>query len=224
MAGYKRLGRRGRHLIRQLRKSRHAAVQRTIVHELKSHVSGRHGYQYTSGPPDLGKPGRYRPLTRKAKQLLTRLRQARVWSVQKKIIAELEREIERGKRLAERIRKHRYVQRTRRAGRSLRRNGKAFRSWAQQVQERHLRRAERHQAGREAGRRRPPLAARMGRRSRETARSLRARVTRRRSRPAPQARPGRVPQPAGARTLRPAPRTRPARVPRARTPRPARTR
>ena len=227
MAAYKRLGRKGRHLLRQLRRSRHASVQRTLIHELKSHVSGRHGFRHRAGPPDVGKAGRYRPLTHKAKQLMTRLRKARIWSVQKRIISELEREIERGKRLAERIRKakaaraaRQAARRARQMARAARRGGRRLRDAVRRGHGRHLDRAERLQRERAAGTRRPPVTERIETWYRRKRRTPRTRPGGRRHAGSQRPAPGRTRRAPSARNR--------ARTPRApRTPRksrPARTR
>jgi hypothetical protein len=130
--GYRRLSFRARHLIRQLRHTRSAVLQRLHLHELRHAISRKHGFRGPKKTPDLGKAGHFRPLTRKARQLLTRLRKARVWSVQKNIVNVLEKEIERGRYLRERIRGHPAVQRAgravRAAGRGARRTGRGARA------------------------------------------------------------------------------------------------
>jgi hypothetical protein len=102
--GYKRLTRKARHIIRHLRRTKHASVQDQMVHELRHEVSRTHGFRGPGKAPDRSKAGNWRPLTRKAKQMLTRLRKAKVWSVQKQIVNELAREMERGRRVADRAR------------------------------------------------------------------------------------------------------------------------
>lgn len=101
--GYKRLTRKARHVIRHLRRTKHASVQDQMIHELKHEVSRTHGFKGPGKAPDHSKAGHWRPLTRKAKQMLTRLRKAKVWSVQKQIVNELAREIEHGRRIAQRV-------------------------------------------------------------------------------------------------------------------------
>jgi len=102
--GYKRLTRKARHLIRHLKRTKHASVQDQMVHELRHEVSRTHGFRGPKNGPKPGAAGHWRPLTRKAKQMLTRLRKAKVWSVQKQLVNELAREIERGRRVADRVR------------------------------------------------------------------------------------------------------------------------
>src|SRR5260370_29086656 len=101
--GYRRLTRKARHIIRHLRRTKHASVQRQMLHELRHEVSRTHGYRGPREAPDPGEAGRWRPLTRKAKQLLTRLRKAKVWSVHRQVVNELARKIGRGKRLPDRL-------------------------------------------------------------------------------------------------------------------------
>lgn len=102
--GYKRLTRKARHIIRHLPRIKFAAVQDQAIHELKHEVSRTHGFKGPGKAPDRSKAGHWRPLTRKAKQMLTRLRKAKVWSMQKQLVNELAREMERGRRLADRAR------------------------------------------------------------------------------------------------------------------------
>jgi hypothetical protein len=149
--GYKRLTRKARHLIRHLKRTKHATVQDQMVHELRHEVSRTHGFRGPKKAPDLGKAGRWRPLTRKAKQLLTRLRKAKVWQVQKQLVTELSREIERGRRRVDRVRRaaKRGHARVRAGAQRTRRAYARFRSAARRGQERLLTRAERKQAERE---------------------------------------------------------------------------
>jgi hypothetical protein len=208
--GYHRLSRKARHLIRQLRRTKNAALQRLHLHELRHAISRRHGFGGPGKMPDLGKAGRFRPLTRRAKQLLTRLRRSRVWSIQKQLVNELVREIEKGRYLRERVARSRPA----RAARRARQKGREFRRGVQRAQERHLARAERRQGERERGTRKPPLAARARRKGREVLGGTRDRIRSWRSRRAGQARPQRSPRPAPPRPVR-VPRPSPVR-PRAR--------
>ena len=169
--GYKRLTRKARHLIRHLKRTRHASVQDQMVHELRHEVSRTHGFRGPKKAPDLGKAGRWRPLTRRAKQILTRLRKAKVWQVQKQLVTELSREIERGRRRVDRVREAARRGRTRlhtgggrvRAGaKRTRRAGVRFRRSVASGQEKLLTRAERKQDGREKqGPRKPGRARRL---------------------------------------------------------------
>ena len=102
--GYKRLTRKARHLIRHLKRTKHASVQDQMIHELKHEVSRTHGFRGPKKGPRPGDAGHWRPLTRKGKQILTRLRKAKVWSVQKQLVNELAKELERGRRAADRAR------------------------------------------------------------------------------------------------------------------------
>ena len=156
--GYKRLTRKARHIIRNLKHTKHASVQNQMIHELRHEVSRTHGFRGPGKAPDLGKAGRWRPLTRKAKQILARLRKAKVWSVQKRLVTELAKEIEHGKRVADRAkqaakraqaRAKAAARRTRAGAQRTRRAGSRFRKAANQGQERLLTRAERKQGERE---------------------------------------------------------------------------
>lgn len=227
--GYHRLSFRARHLARQLGKAKNITLQRLHLHELRHAISRKHGFRGPKGKPELGRPGMYQRLSRKARQLLRRLRHSRSWQVQKQTVNELEREVEHGERIAvaRAGRQERRAERAAKAARAVKERGTQFRTWAQRTQEPALQRAERHQAEREAGKRRPPLGARVRRKGRETARNLRDRVRPSRSGRSPQARPQRSPQPARASSPRPLRTSAPApgpRVPRASRPRMARTR
>jgi hypothetical protein len=226
--GYHRLNRKARHLIRQLRRTKNAALQRLHLHELRHAISRRHGFRGPKRTPDLGRAGHFRPLTRRAKQLLTRLRKARVWSVQKRIVNELAREIEKGRYLRDRVmgaaaraRKvpERMVAREKRVRERLARGGRTLRGRVQRAHEPHLARAERRQAEREAGKRKSLLRHRL--RQRASGWRQRASGWRRRGRSGPQR------EPRSPRTFR----TRPApaqgtrsRLTRLARPRPARAR
>ena len=104
-------------------------------------------------PRDRASAGHWRPLTRKAKQMLTRLRKAKVWSVQKQIVNELAKEIEHGRRVADRARLAavRARARAQAAAKRVRARAGRFRKTVNRGQERLLTRAERRQAGREKG-------------------------------------------------------------------------
>jgi hypothetical protein len=98
--GYHRLSFRARHLARQLGNAKNITLQRLHLHELRHAVSRKHGFRGPKGKPKLGQPGLYHRLTRKARDLLRRLRHSRSWQVQKQTITELDREVDRGERLA----------------------------------------------------------------------------------------------------------------------------
>lgn len=184
--GYKRLTRKARHLIRHLKRTRHASVQDQMVHELRHEVSRTHGFRGPKKAPDPGKAGRWRPLTRKAKQLLTRLRKAKVWRVQKQLVTELAREIERGRRRIDRARQAAVRGRARvragggrvRAGaQRTRRAGARFRGRVRNGQEKLLTRAERKQAEREKrGPRKPGAVRRLRGAAQASARRARRRI------------------------------------------------
>lgn len=148
--GYRRLTRKARHLIAQLRHTRHASVQSAAIHELQHEIDRRHGKRAKGKSPDHGPAGRWRPLTHKAKQLLTRLRRAKVWRVQKQLVRELAREIERGRRSIDKIRQSRAVAKAGAAARATGRGivrgakaaGNATRAASATAQERMIRRAE----------------------------------------------------------------------------------
>ena len=250
--GYKRLTRKARHLIRHLKRTKHASVQDQMIHELKHEVSRTHGFCGPKKGPKPGDAGHWRPLTRKAKHLLSRLRKAKVWSVQKQLVNELAKEIERGRRAVERVRERaqRVQARAKAAAARTRagaeRTGRTARSAARKTRN-GWNRARPHAAktgrkfratisrGQErlltrAERRQAQRGPRKPGRIRQSVRSARENARRRlRARK----RPGRRPLPARAasRASRPARPARPARTPRTprpqrarRAPRPARTR
>jgi hypothetical protein len=233
--GYKRLTRKARHVIRHLRRTKHASVQDQMVHELRHEVSRTHGFSGPKKAPDRSGAGMWRPLTRKAKKILSRLRRAKVWSVQKQLVNELAREIEHGRRLAERARERarRAAARVRAARRRTARAGRATARGARAVG-RGARKAGR--GARKAGQVARPHVTRAGRAVRSGVRKAHephlrraeARADRRaqeRRTRGPQSPPprGRL-APGGPRTPRPV-RTRSPRVPRRpRIRRPARAR
>jgi len=203
MARDKRVGFRGRHLIRQVLRNRNQNVRRSAFNELTAHLSRRHGRKMPVVPLAHRAPGEHRRLTRKARHLLHNLRQARTWTVTKRLLSELHREIE------QRARRHkaaravrngaRRVTGTARAtGRAAARAGRWTRRAAVRGQERLLTRAERRQDDREKGKRHPGRI-----------RTWRARRIQRLSNRTP--RPSRSPQPAPSRgrlapgQIRPAP-------------------
>jgi hypothetical protein len=149
--GYKRLTRKARHIIRHLKRTKHASVQDQMIHELRHEVSRTHGFKGPGKAPGAGNAGHWRPLTHKAKQMLTRLRKAKVWSVQKQLVNELAREMERGKRVADRARARTQAaaKRVRAGAARTRQAGSRFRATVNRGQERVLTRAERKQAERE---------------------------------------------------------------------------
>ncbi len=93
---------RQRRLIRHLGRSKHASVQDAALHEVHRSMRRSHGLKPPK-PPSISSPGTWRPLTRKAKALLSRLRGARQWNVKKNIMTELARELEHGRRIAQRL-------------------------------------------------------------------------------------------------------------------------
>lgn len=240
--GYKRLTRKARHLIRHLRRTRHASVQDQMIHELRHEVSRTHGFHGPKKAPERSSAGHWRPLTRRAKQMLTRLRKAKVWSVQKQIVNELAREIERGRRMADRARERargaakrvragyeRSGRASRAAGRGARKAWNTARPRVSKAQERMLARAERRQGEREAGKRKPALTARARRAVRDRAGRIRgsagSRLRSLRRTRVPGRKPGPVPSRPVRALPRPAPvRPRAPRVRAARSPRPARAR
>ena len=152
--GYKRLSFRARHLLRQLSKAKNITLQRLNLHELRHAISRKHGFKGPKKAPGLGTPGLYQRLSGKARHLMRRLRHSRTWQVQKQSVTELEREVERGARVAqakenrreareERIdrmieRAKRAAGRGRKAGaaasRGVRAAGRKFRTWAREKQ------------------------------------------------------------------------------------------
>jgi hypothetical protein len=164
-----------RRLIRHLKRSRHASVQDAALHEIHRGVRRSHGLKPPKAPAISGH-GTYRPLTRKAKGLLARLRTARQYSVKKNILGELAREMKNGRRLADRARlmARRAADRAKRAGRAFTRKDGAVRRRVIAAHGRHLARAERRQREREAGTRKMPIGTR-------AARAVRNRLPSRRS-------------------------------------------
>lgn len=228
--GYRRLSFRARHIVRQLRKARNVALQRMHLHELRHAIARKHGFRGPKKAPDPGTPGMYQRLSRRGRHLLRRLRGSREWAVQKRTVAELGHEVERGARIAERreqrqaraqLRAERRAQRAANAAARARAAGARLRQRIAQAQERPLARAERRQRERQAGTRKPPLSTRGRRKVRDAGRRLRARIRPRRAPQAPrQIRPApvRAARPAVTARPRPARRLRPVRRPmRART-------
>lgn len=151
----RRPGFRARHLMRQVARNRNQNVRRSAFNELMVHLSRRHRQKLPAAPVSLKAPGDHRPLTLKARHLLRSLRGARSWPVVRRILAELHREIERGKRMRTRVARSKPVRSVRKAGRKTVRAGRAVRSGVQRAHEPHLARAERKHAGRDAGTVRP---------------------------------------------------------------------
>jgi len=102
---YKRLSRRGRHLIHRLRRTKHASVQHVMVGELVNEIHrSRWKRAAPSTPPGRPQAGHWRPLNRRAKSLLTQLRRTKVWAVQRRLVKELVVEMGKGrKRVADRV-------------------------------------------------------------------------------------------------------------------------
>jgi hypothetical protein len=213
MARDKRVGFRGRHLIRQVLRNRNQNVRRSAFNELTAHLSRRHGRKMPVVPLAHRAPGEHRRLTRKARHLLRHLRAAKTWTVTKRLLSELHREIE------QRARRHKAARAVRNgatrvtgtaraAGRAAARAGRWTRRTAVRGQERLLTRAERRQDDREKGKKRPGRL-----------RTWRARRIQRRSHRGPTAPRTRAPSPAPSRgrlapsPARPAPRARPPRTP-----------
>lgn len=235
----KRVTWRQRRLIRHLRRSKHGAVQDVTLHELHRSFRRSHGLKPPKAP-DVSGHGTWRPLTRKARGLLSRLRSAREWNVKKNLIAELAREMEHGRRLAARIRlaAGRGARRARlAAGRASRRlehaaeaAGRGARKTREQVRrasEAHLKRLEHRQDEREAGKRRAPLSTRVARNVRQRIRGARKQAASRWAsrRRLPRRLPRRLARVPGRRRAVPARQAvpRPVRAARARAPRPARS-
>ena len=234
MARDKRVGFRGRHLIRQVLRNKNQNVRRSAFNELTSHLSRRHGRKIPVVPLALRVPGEHRPLTRKARHLLRHLRQARTWTVTRRLLAELHREIEQRNRRGRALRAVRSGTRrvkgraqatgraARTAGRGMAQAGRWTRRTASRAQEPGIARAERKQAEREKGTRRPPLTVRAARTVRENAERGRRRFRARRrygraARPrlaARASRPPRALRPAALRVRNLTPRTRTPRAPR----------
>ena len=61
--GYKRLTRKARHIIRHLKRTKHASVQDQMIHELRHEVSRTHGFRGPKKAPDGSKAGHWRPGT-----------------------------------------------------------------------------------------------------------------------------------------------------------------
>jgi hypothetical protein len=129
---YRRLSRRARHLMRRLKRTKHASVQQVTVHELNNEIHRRRfGRAARTAEPAAARLGHWRPLTRRAKKLLTQLGRAKVWVIQRRLVKELVTEMENGRRfLATRV--HKAKRRLTRAARPLVRGkravGRAIRS------------------------------------------------------------------------------------------------
>lgn len=112
---FKRHSRKTRHLIHRLRRSKHASVQHTLVNELSSSVHKHWGRSGRAPQIPVGPAGHWRPLTHRAKRLLTSLRRSKVWSVQKQLIAELIHDMQRAQRRIDRVRKSQAARQARQA-------------------------------------------------------------------------------------------------------------
>jgi hypothetical protein len=209
--------------MRSIRRSSHASTQNMAAHELIREIDRRHGFlrlgrRPPAAMPRPGQPGHWRPMTRRAKQILGQLRKTKVWRLQKQLVRELQKELENGRRQIDKLRERarKQARRAKRAGRRVKRAGQS--------------------TGRAAGRgwqRAKPRLAGAGRSARDTSRRWQEPMLKRAERKhaarqqagQPQPRPARNPRPARGpiphyrRPVR-APRPRRARVPRI----PARTR
>ena len=77
--GYKRLSRKAQHLIRRLKRASSRSVQQAIHPRApRMRSTGAAGSGPEEGPRPRGTPAVHRPLTRKAKQILSRLRKTKV--------------------------------------------------------------------------------------------------------------------------------------------------
>lgn len=197
----KRMSFRARRLIRHLRRSGYASVQDVTLHEIRRDVHRRHGLKAPK-TPDVSGHGQRRPLTRRAKRILSRLRSARMWNVKKHLIAELAREMKHGQRLADRLRQS--AQRMRDRAQRARDRARKIRGAVSRAQEGMIARAERRAA--ERAKRGPRQPGRV----RQRARSLRVRTRTAFSGFRDRMRPGRSRRPRPANGWRPAPRTIPA--------------
>jgi len=122
---YRRLSRRARHLMRRLKRTKHASVQQVTVHELNNEIHRRRfGRAARTAEPAAARLGHWRPLTHRAKKLLIQLGRAKVWVVQRRLVKELVAEMEHGRRfLATRM--HQARRRLTRAARPLVRGKRA---------------------------------------------------------------------------------------------------
>lgn len=196
----RRHSRKARHLLRVIRRSRHAAVQDMAVHELTHEIDHRHGR--AGGTPVAHAPGPagvWRPLTGRAKRLISQLRSTKVWRLQRQLVRELAEELRNGQRIIDRIRERaeraagvvrRAAEITGRGARAIGRGARAMGRGARVAGARTAAawRAVRNRSARGAGRPRIPAARR----------------------PVLRARPAVIARPARART----------RIPRVRTARP----
>jgi hypothetical protein len=199
----KRMSFRARRLIRHLRRSGYASVQDVTLHEIRRDVHRRHGLKAPK-TPDVSGHGQRRPLTRRAKRILARLRSARMWNVKKHLIAELAREMKHGQRLADRLRQA--AQRVRDRARRARDRARKIRGAVSRAQEGMIARAERRAA--ERAKRGPRQPGRVRQRARSLRTRTRTAVTGFRDR----MRPGRSRRPRPANGWHPAPRTIPAQM------------
>lgn len=100
----KRHSRKARHLLRVIRRSKHAAVQDMAVHELTHEIDRRHGWRGAPASHAPGPAGEWRPLTHQAKNLISQLRKTKVWRLQKQLVRELAAELRNGRRIVDRMR------------------------------------------------------------------------------------------------------------------------
>ena len=174
----RRHSRRAKHLMRVLRRSKHASTQDMASHELVREIDRRHGFlrlgrRRPAAMPRPGMPGHWRPMTRRARQILNQLRKTKVWRLQKQLVRELQKELANGRRAIDKARDlaRRAARRAGRAGRRVRRGAEALGRDARRAGRATARGGLR--AGRSAKRggqwARPRLAA-AGRRARDTSR------------------------------------------------------
>lgn len=129
--GYRRVSRKARHVISRLRRSKTASVQDMHLHELGREINRRwFGRRKAQTAPDVSDTGIWRPLSRRAQRLLTELRKTKVWRVQQRLVAEIRRELEKGRKGRwARIRDSRAARRIRTRGRRTLARGKRAVAW-----------------------------------------------------------------------------------------------
>ena len=118
----RRHSRRARHLMKTLRRSKHASTQDMAAHELVREIDRRHGFlrlgKQRGASPRPGMPGHWRPMTHRARRILAQLRKTKVWRLQKQLVRELQKELVIGRRAIDkaRDRARRAAWRAKRAG------------------------------------------------------------------------------------------------------------